>query len=296
MSSLSIVIPTYKKTGMLLRNLEKNLTYFENNEVIIINDDPSSSLTTQLKKFPQIKLKELPVNRGFAGAIHAGIMAATGKYVMLLNSDVILHDTSYKKAVKRLQQHSDIFAIAFAQKESNGVIGGKNRLFWKNGFILHDRATDISEGQNGWAEGGACLFEKQKYVSLGGFRHIYSPFYWEDIDLSYRAQKAGYAIWFDPEIQVDHQHESTIGSLFQKKYIQEVAYRNQILCVWLNIRDASLLLQHVIYLARMIARSIIGDRIFFIAFLKAVMRILTIHETRGELQNVHSDYAILEKK
>ncbi|PJE58197.1 MAG: glycosyltransferase family 2 protein, partial [Candidatus Portnoybacteria bacterium CG10_big_fil_rev_8_21_14_0_10_36_7] len=46
--------------------------------------------------------------------------------------------------------------------------------------------------------------------SLNGFDELYSPFYWEDIDLSYRAWKTGYTVLFDPQVLVEHHHETTI--------------------------------------------------------------------------------------
>ena len=60
------------------------------------------------------------------------------------------------------------------------------------------------------------------WLKLGGMDTLYSPFYWEDIDLSYRAWKSGYQILYDPNIIVEHHHESTIAKYFDKKKVSDI--------------------------------------------------------------------------
>ena len=55
-------------------------------------------------------------------------------------------------------------------------------------------------------------------AKLGGFDGLYDPFYWEDIDLSYRAQKSGYKVIFEPKSIVTHEHEKgTVKEMFEIK-------------------------------------------------------------------------------
>jgi GT2 family glycosyltransferase len=243
---ISVIIPTYKNVDQIKNNLAHNLPHLKGCEVIVVNDDPSASIKEELKVF-DITLIENTKNLGFSGAVDAGVSAASNPFLLLLNSDVLLQDESYRSAVETLKI-DQMFAVSFAQKEKDGSIVGKNELFWARGMLFHRKAADLTKGENGWAEGGACLMRKDVFEKLEGFDTIFSPFYWEDIDLSYRAKKLGYRILFDPSIEVIHHHESTIGKYFKKKKISKIAYRNQFYFIWKNITDHSLFFRHELLL------------------------------------------------
>jgi GT2 family glycosyltransferase len=271
---ISVIIPSYKKEDMLVRTLKNNLPFLKGCEVVVVNDNPDASLQPYLKEFGDaITLVENATNLGFAGAVNRGVAVSSRHFVMLLNSDVLLKDTRYRNAVAEFQRDPDLFAVSFAQEEADGTIVGKNRIFWQHGFLMHERAPDILPGVNGWAEGGACMIHRDKFDELHGFDEAFSPFYWEDIDLSYRAWRRGWTILFDPSILVEHRHESTIGSLFAKQAVERIAYRNQLLFVWKNVDDKRLLASHTLRLGPTAARLFLrGNRNMAAAALEAFGR------------------------
>ncbi|OGK23425.1 hypothetical protein A3A46_03190 [Candidatus Roizmanbacteria bacterium RIFCSPLOWO2_01_FULL_37_13] len=244
---ISVIIPTFIKK-QLLQNTVRNMKLLKECEVIIVNDNPKKSLINDLKEFKNVTLLENSQNLGFAKSVNKGVKKSTKKYVMLLNDDVLLLGKSYQKALDLFAKDPSLFAISFAQKERTGHVVGKNVLYWKRGLMFHSKSKDMKFGYNAWADGGACLIDKNKFLELGGFDSIYAPFYWEDIDLSYQAWKKGYKILFDPNIVVEHQHESTIGKQFSKKFIETTAFRNQFSFIWKNITDISMLLNHLFFL------------------------------------------------
>lgn len=268
---ISVVIPTFKNQEELLKNLKNNMPFLKGYEVIVINDNPEQSIRKSLEVFPQIVLIENQKNLGFAGAVHKGIIHAKKDYILLLNSDVVLNDSSYIKALTMMKEDKQIFAVSFAQKEKDGTTVGKNNIYWEKGFFQHKKASDLKLGINGWAEGGSCMINKKLYKEIGGFDPIYAPFYWEDIDLSYCAWKAGYQIFFDPEIVVQHHHESTIGKYFSQEFIKSIAYRNQFIFIWKNIEDGSLLLSHVIRLLYSLPVMMFKDQTFIKGFWGALL-------------------------
>ncbi|MBI1863097.1 glycosyltransferase [Candidatus Microgenomates bacterium] len=291
---ISVVVPAYKNTTMLLNNLKHNLKYLKGAEIIIVNDDPAASIQSELKHLP-LTLIENQQNLGFAGAVNVGFSHAKGQFVLLLNSDVLLHDDSWKKALERMEHNEHYFAISFAQREADGSIVGKNTIYWNNGFFLHKKAADMHAGPTGWAEGGSCLINKKTFNMLGGFDEIYTPFYWEDIDLSYRAWKAGYTVYFDPAVLVEHHHESTIGKYFKKKRIERIAQRNQFIFIWKNI-DSTFLAGHFSRLALFLAVTIVNP-VTTVGFLSALLRLPAIMHKRQTQRALYklSDSAVLEK-
>lgn len=120
----------------------------------------------------------------------------------------------------------------------------------------------------------------------------YSPFYWEDIDLSYRAWKSGYVVLFDPSVTVIHHHESTIGTQFKKEYVRSIAYRNQFLFIWKNITDTKLILSHILMLpVNLMYYAIKGEFAFVkgfylaLSFLPRIKRRTALMSDKEVLQN-----------
>lgn len=292
---ISIVIPTYKNKKIFLANLINNLPFFKGNEVIVVNDDPTESIAPETRKLKNVNLIENKQNLGFSGAVDTGIRSASNKYVMLLNSDVALFDRSYEKAVKQLEQNDTLFAVSFAQKENDDKIVGKNRIYWKSGFFSHEKTKDMNSGITAWAEGGACMLNKQIYVLIGGFDPIYSPYYWEDIDLSYRAWKDGYTVLFNRDILVEHHHESTIGKYFNRNKIKTIAYRNQFFFIWKNILDKRLINNHIARVSRSILPMLIREPVYIKALIMALARLSEVKTRRDLSHGKISDQTIISK-
>jgi len=279
---ISVVIPVYKNTHLFLTNLKKNLPYLKKWEIIIVNDDPEKSIKNEIKQIKRknIFLIENKKNLGFGQSVNMGAKKAKGKFLLLLNSDTVLKNESYLFGLKYFKNNPYLFAISFAQKEEDGEIVGKNIIYFKNGLFHHQKANDLIFGKNGWAEGGACLIDKKKFDFLGGFDPLFTPFYWEDVDLSYRAWKAGFEILFVPKILVIHHHQSTIGKYFSLKEIKSIAFRNQLIFTFKNISDLDFYLQFFFFFLKNFFQFLIlfdfTNLLAIFGFLKRIIKILKV--------------------
>src|SRR3989339_997966 len=253
---ITIVIPVYKNYEMFFKFLEINKKYFIGCEIIIMNDYPEKNITNSVKKiYSEAIVINNKQNLGFAGNVNRGVLKATRDFVFLMNSDVVLKDYSFLIALKHFKTNNDLFAVGFSQIEKGNKIVGSNRAYFQNGLINHSHQLITNHESlitNFWAEGGSSLFNKKLFISLGMLDNLFNPFYWEDIDLSYRAWKSGYEVLYDPNISVEHHHESTIGKYFDKKKVLKTAFRNQIIFQWKNITDFDLLLNHVFNMPRFV--------------------------------------------
>ena len=294
--NISVVIPTYRNEKGLVENLKRNMPYFKGCEVIVVNDDPTTFVLDAMSYFPEVTLIENKNNRGFSGAVNTGVNAAKNAYVFLCNDDVLLKDAQFTSLISQFEKDRHLFAISLKQIEKDGSPVGKNIICWKDGFIQHSKAHDITSGVNGWAEGGASLVDAAKFRGLGGFDELYRPFYWEDIDLSYRAWKKGYVILFTNEVEVEHHHETTISKHFSKNYITAIAYRNQLIFIWKNISSLSLIITHTFALLKRIIRSILtGDRAFLSGFVQAAIQFPFILFKRLSVPHNVTDHEILNQ-
>lgn len=275
---VSIIIPVYKNYDMFYQYLEINKKYFTGCEVIVMNDYPLENILKPVQKiYPESIVINNKKNLGFASNVNRGVEKSTRNYAMLLNSDVVLKDNSFLKSLEYFRKDKKLFAIGFAQKERDGKIVGANRGYFKNGLINHSHQLITSAkgrstfGRNFWAEGGASIFRKKLFINLGRLDELFNPFYWEDIDLSYRAWKTGYKVLYDPTVKVEHHHESTIGKYFDKKKIMKTAFRNQLIFQWKNLTDKNLVLKHLLNIPKFI---------FYPGFFDALIRLPKILQAR----------------
>jgi len=292
---VSIIIPVYQNYEIFYNFFEINRKYFEGCEVIVMNDYPEKNINKPVKKiYNEAIVVNNKKNLGFAGNVNKGVLKAKRNYVFLMNSDVVLKNSSFLSALSHFKKNSKLFAVGFAQIEKDGKIVGANRAYFKNGLINHsNQPVSLDKGrltsdQNFWAEGGSSIFRKKLFVDLGMLDELFNPFYWEDIDLSYRAWKAGYKITYDPNIKVEHHHESTIGKYFDRSNILKIAFRNQLIFQWKNLTDRDLIIKHLFNLPRFV---------FFPGFFNALVRLPKILQARKKTIKlfVKSDREILDK-
>jgi hypothetical protein len=107
-------------------------------------------------------------------------------------------------------------------------------LWFERGLFHHGRAREFSAGPTAWVSGGSGLFDRQKFLALGGFDERFTPAYWEDVDLSFRARQHGWYVGFEPKATVVHLHETTNKSAFGEARIQDMSWRNAFRFTWKN--------------------------------------------------------------
>lgn len=249
---------------------------------IIVVDDASSDGSKDFVKdnFKTINLIEMSKNVGFARATNEGVKRAGGDLVLLLNSDVVPADNFLKHAVAHFSNKSEsnkLFAVAIADQsheDNKIVIRGRGGARFEKGFISHF-ALSAKKGETLWVSGGSGLFDKKKFLDLGGFDTIFAPFYWEDIDLSFRAWRSGFICLFEPKAMVDHFHRE--GAILKQKspsFIRTVSYKNQFIFVWKNISDYLLIAEHILWLPYHFARALIKlDFAFYVGFAWALAKV-----------------------
>ena len=245
---VSVVIPNWNGKTLLEKNLPILLQAFANKknkiaEIIIVDDKSSDDSVSFLKKnyADKIKLTCHKVNRGFSSAVNTGFRAAKQPLVCLLNTDV-LPEEDFLEPVHQHFNNNKVFGVSLHEKGYSYAVGK-----FKNGYIVHEpgKASNSSHSTF-WVSGGSGVFKRQIWMKLGGLdEKIFSPFYWEDVDLGYRALKRGYKLLWEPKANVIHQHESVINSNnFKKWKVSLIKERNHLLLNWKNLTSSNLLKKH----------------------------------------------------
>ena len=291
--NVSIIIPTFNGRDLLAKNLPyigKILASNAADEVIIVDDGSCDDSAKFVKEnYPTFRIIRHKVNRGFLAAVNTGVRSSRGEFSVLLNNDVHPDINFLKKVYPFIKSRNDIFAVSFHEK-GYGWAGGR----MEDGFIVH---TAGSEGKvphtSFYANAGGAIYRRAVWIEIGGMdEHVYSPYYWDDIDLSYRALKRGYEIYWHPDAYVSPNLSATIGKLPGTK-VSRIQERNQLLFIWKNITSANLFRKHLIGLSKRVAKH----PGYFVIFLMAISKLgVVLKQRKKEKKEAKvSDEAILSK-
>ncbi len=281
---VSIIIPNRNGAELLEKNLPSVLAAAKGEEVIVVDDaSTDNSIELLQDKFSSVRIIRSGHHQGFASTVNIGVQEAAGEIVVLLNSDV----RPEKDFLAPLLKHFDdpkVFAVGCLEKSLEGgktILRGRGEAKWEKGFYIHWRG-EVDKSSTAWVAGGSGAFRKSIWVKLGGIDTMYDPFYWEDIDLSYRGRKAGYRILFEPTSVVVHEHE--IGAI-KREYsairVKIIAYRNQFLFIWKNLSDPNILLGHAIWTPIRLLQAVFrGDIAMLVGYIWALFRIHLVISSR----------------
>jgi GT2 family glycosyltransferase len=254
-NTVSVVIPNYNGEKLL----EKNLPYLlqakanpANNIIeIIIVDDGSTDESTKLivRNFPEVKLIKHKINRGFSAAVNTGARMTKGSLILLINTDVI-PSVNFLEPVFKHFEDQKVFAVSLHEEGFGWAKAG-----FYGGYIELSMGEESNVPHNSfYVSGGSGVFRRDYWMKLTGMdEKLFSPFYWEDIDICYRAEKRGYINMWEPDGKVVHHHESTV-SKFPKSYVGRIRERNQLLLIWKNIHSPKLIRNHIAGVFRRVLR------------------------------------------
>lgn len=305
--NISVVIPNYNGESLLNKNIPKVIeelnSYVGKVEVIVVDDASSDGSLLALeqleKKYKNLRHIKNEKNMGFSSTVNRGVKEAMGEVVLLLNTDVYPQKGFLFPLLNNFT--NDVFAVGCMDKSIEGekiILRGRGLGRWEKGFVMHKRG-EVDSSETFWVSGGSGAFSKELWNKLGGLNELYNPFYWEDIDLSYRAQKSGYRVVFEPKSVVYHEHEEgAIKKSNSASRIKTIAYRNQFIFVWSNITDLDLIFSHIIYLPYHVLKALVSmDAPFLIGLFKALTLLTKVIKFRLKAVRffVKSDKAILNK-
>ena len=291
---IEVIVPNFNGFELIEKNIPKLLQVLEvysNTSVTIVDDGSKIEEQELLSKYVEksnkknkikIKLMLFQKNLGFSSNENRAALVSDSDILVLLNTDVYPRKNFLDSVLPHFND-SSIFGVGCMDEsiEDKTILRGRGIGEWKKGFILH-RKGEVDKTDTFWVSGGSSAFRTDLFKLFGGFDSLYDPFYWEDIDLSYRAKKSGYKVIFEPMSVVVHVHKKgSIKKHYNDDVINSYAMRNQFTIVWKNITDIDLILSHLFFLPVHLARAIVRhDKIFLKGFFLAILRLPDIMKHR----------------
>ncbi len=271
-------------------------------EIILVDDGSSDGSVEFIKSnySQDIRIIQKEKNTGFSDSVNIGVASAQSSLVLLLNTDTKPEESIIKHLLPFFEKAST-FAVGCLDssiENNTNIHRGRGIGKFTKGFLIHSKGNP-SVTSTLWVAAGSGIFRRSIWNKLNGLDNNYSPFYWEDLDISYRALKRGYNIYFAKDAVVTHFHEKgSIKTQFSDSEIKKIALRNQIIFVWKNISDTNLLIQHFLYLPYYILSTLLkGDPQFIGALFAALAKFPNIYTKRNieAKERKYTDKEVLAK-
>lgn len=225
--SLSVIIVNYNVKYFLEQCLHSVLKAAEEvpTEIIVIdNHSTDESLAYLAPKFPQVRFLKNSTNSGFGKACNRGLAEATGDYILFLNPDTIIAEDSLAECIRFFESHPDCGALGVKMIDGSGTflkeskrafpspltslfkLFGLSHLFPHSKLFSRYHLGYLDKEQNHEVDvlAGAYLMVRHDVLKkVGSFDEAFFM-YGEDVDLSYRIQKAGYKNYYVAETTIIH--------------------------------------------------------------------------------------------
>jgi len=215
-------------------------------EIIVVDNGSSDGTTDWLATaHPAVTVIALPDNLGFAGGANAGIRAATGEVVLLINNDATAEPGFVDAATRAVLADDSVAAVTGlivlaeryspATKERDAALVAADGSAWSadaGGIqLVNSTGNIVTRDANGldrdWLaplselrrpsgdvagfSGGAVALRRSAVTAVGLFDERYFMYY-EDTDLAWRLRAAGWSIRFEREAVVRHRHAASSGT------------------------------------------------------------------------------------
>jgi GT2 family glycosyltransferase len=224
---ISVIIPNWNGAHHLpdcLDSLQRQR--YPRFEVIVVdNGSTDASLALLARDYPQARLISLAENRGFAPACNAGLRAARGEILALLNNDTEAHPGWLQALAEAFERHPEAGAVAskmllFDRRDHLHTAGDfyrldgtpGNRGVWQRDAGQFDDETLVFS-----ACGGAAAYRRAMLDEIGLLDEAFF-FSCEDVDLGWRAQLAGWPCVYAPRAVVYHKVSATGGGVINSFY------------------------------------------------------------------------------
>jgi len=230
---LSVIILNYNTKDLTFKCIEsiRKHTHGVNYEIIVVDNGSTDGSVEVIKKHEKIILIKNDKNLGFAAGNNSARKIVKGKYILFLNSDILLTENTFKSVLDYFKKHKDTGAltcklvmpsgkldkdarrsfptpwIAFTHFARLDLLLPKSRIFSKYwyGYISPDTTHEIDVVQGSFFLSSKKILDKVDWFDEDYFLNG------EDIDLSWKIKNLGLKNIYYPKTSVIHIKGATKG-------------------------------------------------------------------------------------
>ncbi len=221
---LSVIVVNYNTfdyTEKCLQSVLEHSNELDAELILVDNASNEKDPAAFKRQFPSIRLIESKVNLGYAGGNNLGIAEARGRYILLLNSDVLIQNNVIQKALRFMKDHPETGAMSTRLIYPDGRHQPvANRFPFIKFEILEllrvHKLVNLSRVMLGpffdhekavradWIWGAFFMMSRNALQALGGKLPEEYFMYVEDVQWCYQIKKAGFRVDYYPCGDVIH--------------------------------------------------------------------------------------------
>ncbi len=216
--------------------------------VVVVDNGSSDDSAARLSvDDPTTQVLSTGANLGYGGGVNRGLAAARDERVLILNADVVVSPGAVKTLVDALEADPGVGIVGPRLNQVDGRFYPSARRFprlrdaighaflgllntnnrFSRRYLMTDVDATVARDVD-WVSGACFLARRQTLDEIGGFDEAYFM-YLEDVDLCWRASRAGWRIRYEPVAHVTHvQGVSTA----QTPYRMLAAHHSSLLRFW----------------------------------------------------------------
>lgn len=235
---LSVAIVSWNTRDMLLGALHSIYDAppaFPFEVIVVDNDSHDGTASAVAEHFPQVLLQANTQNAGYALGNNQAIERAQGTYILLLNPDVVLPPGGLERAVAFMEQHPVAGALGVRQVHPDGQLQrsvrgfptpltvvwellGLSRYFAESLVFGAYRMTWFDYRHEAEVDQpmGTFLLLRRAAVEQVGLMDLAFPIFFNEVDWCLRCKRAGWKIYFTPEVEILHYGAASTSQVFSE--------------------------------------------------------------------------------
>jgi len=226
MKDVTLSIVHYRQPGLLERCLAQleSLSLPDTWETILVDNSPEVGAADIVhQRFPWVSLLPARRNLGFGGGHNLAYVHSGGSVFFVLNPDIVVLPGALEALIRVLDEHPKAALVGPCLLNPDRTSQHSARRFYDWRTVLSRRLPlpgrerisdyhlmkdcDLSQIQPvNWVLGAAMAIRRSAFDRLNLFDNRYK-LYFEDVDLCYFAQKAGWEVLYCPEAKMIHDHQ-----------------------------------------------------------------------------------------
>lgn len=222
-SKCAIIIPNWNGKEFISESINSLLKQTYPVDVIVVENGSSDGSVDHIKKHhPKVILLEYPDNAGFAGGVNRGIRFALEQnynLIGLFNNDAVA-DTHWVENLTNVLENNENIAIATGTLyrmdgehiDSTGDFISRSGMPYPRDRNVATKNVSRKSGPVFGATGGASIYKCDLFRKIGLFDEKFFAYY-EDVDISFRAQLSGLGIYFTSNAKAYHTISATSSKL-----------------------------------------------------------------------------------
>lgn len=219
-AGVSILIPCYNEGQNAIETISYALSVeYPEFEVIAINDgsrdDTLDILLSLAKENPKLRVVNLAVNQGKAVALQAGALLAKYEYLVGIDGDALIDKYCLYWMARHFMEYPEVAAVTGNPRIRNRTtLLGKIQVGEFSSIVGMIKRAQRSFGRIFTVSGVITGFRKAAVHEVG----YWSPdMLTEDIDITWKLQRNGWDVRFEPRALVWILMPETLGGLWKQR-------------------------------------------------------------------------------